>query len=206
MNRWSLGAALLALAAVSGCDRLLMPPERPVYFAQEEGLTLSYEDPGSHARLQVRVKEARPEGAGLRVIQTYSSLSGQFDARFLQRDGGLVLQAGGPAGLELLPEGFPDRVSRWEARGSFHWVVGRAAADLPGVRLADPAGAEGVWVESSRVDGTGPRERTFYLPGIGEAETRSWIGGRWVVINRLVARGFTDLPGASQAKPSGSNP
>ncbi len=206
MSRWSLGAALLVLVAGSGCDRLLLPAEPSVYSAREEGLTLVYEDPRSQARLQVRVKEVKPEGSGTRVTQTYSTLTGQMDAKFLLEDGGLLLQAGGPAGLRLLPEGFPDRVSRWEARDSFHWVVGRAAADLPGVRLADPAGAEGVWVESARLDGTGVRERTFYLPGIGEAETRVWLDGRWVVINRLVSRGFTDLPGASQAQPSGSNP
>jgi hypothetical protein len=96
----------------------------------------------------------------------------------------------------LLPEGFPDRVSRWETRRSYNWVVGRAAADLPGVVFGDTAAPVGVWVESFLLDGTGRRSRTFYLPDIGEAETQAWdpASGRWVITNRLVTRGFTDVP------------
>jgi len=198
--------ALLALALSPGCDRVLMPASHPVYAAWEEGLTLGYEDPSlepglrAQKRQQVRVKESRPLGAALAVTKTFTSLTGQFDAQVLQKDGGVALQ---PGGLTLLPEGFPERVPRWEARGSFHWVVGRASAQLPGVRLPDPD-AVGIWVESIAMDGSGGRTRTFYLPDIGEAETLTWIQGRWVVTNRLSSRGFTDVPGPAAGSPSGS--
>lgn len=197
--------ALLALALCPGCDRALMPAAHPVYAAWEEGLTLGYEDPSlepslrAQKRQQVRVKESRPQGSALAVTKTFTSLNGQFEAQVLQKDGGVTLQ---PGGLVLLPEGFPERVPRWEARGSFHWVVGRASAELPGVRLPDP-GAVGVWVESVALD-SGARVRTFYLPDIGEAETLTWIQGRWVVTNRLASRGFTDVPGKAAGNPSGS--
>jgi len=60
-------------------------------------------------------------------------------------------------------------------------------------------------VETCRLDGRGPRQRSFFLPGIGEAETREWLDGRWVVTNRLVSRGFTDAPAAGPTtQPSGS--
>ena len=209
-------AVLLLLGSASGCDRALRPAPARVYAAWEEGLTLGYEDPtlepGQRAqhRQQVRVKESRSTPAGLAVTKTFTTLTGQWDTHVLERDGGVFLQiepAGGAApqsggGIPLLPEGFPDRVARWVSRGAFHWVVGRACADLPGLSLPDPDRAVGVWVESSPLEG-GPRTRTFYLPDIGEAETLTWIQGRWVTTNILVTRGFTDLP-AVKHKPSGS--
>jgi hypothetical protein len=50
----------------------------------------------------------------------------------------------------------------------------------------------GVWVEASRKEGA--KRRTLYLQGLGEVETLEWRGGEWVAVNRLVGRGFTDLP------------
>jgi hypothetical protein len=202
-----LGAALLTLAFSTGCDRVLLPAAQPVYAAWEEGLTLGFEDPSLEPglriqkRQQVRVKEARPFGPATAVTKTFTSLTGQWDAQVLQKDGGVMLQAEHSPGILLLPEGFPDRVSRWEARGSFNWVVGRASVTLPGVRLANPGGAVGVWVESIQLD-SGARTRTLYLPDIGEAETLTWNQGRWVTTNILVTRGFTDVPG----KPAGTTP
>ena len=202
--------ALLALAFSTGCDRVLMPPAHPVYAAWEEGLTLGFEDPSLapelrvQRRQQVRVKEARSQSGGLAVTKTFTSMTGQFDTQVLQKDGGVTLQTD-RGGLVLLPEGFPDQVSRWEARGCFNWVVGRAAADLPGVKLPDGAGTVGVWVESLAL-GSGARSRTLFLPDIGEAETLIWNQGRWIVSNLLVTRGFTDIPRKPADNTSGSKP
>jgi hypothetical protein len=206
MIRRLSGAGLLLLAALTGCDRMLAPAQHRIYAPWEEGLTLVYEDPRSHERMQVRVKDSKPENGELAVTSTYSSLTSNLEARFRLKDGGVVLDAGGPGGLRLLPEGFPDSVGRWEARSRFFWVVGRATADLPGVRLPDPQAAEGVWVESCRPDGSGPRQRVLYLPDVGEAETLEWQGTQWVMTNRLVQRGFTDLPRTSQEPAAGSHP
>jgi hypothetical protein len=209
MKLISAAAALLLLVSAPGCDRFLVPPREQVYAAWEEGLTLGYEDPSLESglrqqrRQQVRVKEARPTAAGLAVTKTFSTLSGRWETRVLQKDGGVTLMSESAAGIRLLPEGFPDRVGRWESRGAYNWVVGRAWADLPGVRLAEPGQAVGVWVESTPVDAPGSRTRTLYLPDIGEAQTLTWIGGRWVTTNILVTRGFTDSP-APSAKTSGS--
>jgi hypothetical protein len=204
------GAVLLALACSTGCDRVLIPAAHPVYAAWEEGLTLGFEDPSLPSgprfqkRQQVRVKTSSPIGSALAVTKTFTSLSGQWDGQVLAKDGGVMLQSEHSAGTLLLPEGFPDRVSRWEARGSFNWVVGRACVTLPGVRLADPGGTVGVWVESLALD-TGARTRTLYLPDIGEAETLVWNQGRWVATNILVTRGFTDVPGPAAGTTSGSS-
>ena len=156
--------------------------------------------------MQVRVKQSRNENGELAVTSTYSTLSNNLEARFRIRDGGVVLDAGAAGGVRLLPEGFPDPTERWEARNRFYWVVGRATADLPGVKLPDDPSAEGVWVESCRADGLGPRQRVLYLPDVGEAETLDWQGGQWVLTNRLVQRGFTDLPRNPQEPAAGSNP
>ena len=199
------GAALLLLVLVPGCDRVWAPPAPAVYAPWEEGLTLGFEAPGSRQRLSVRVKEAKP-AAGLAVTETFSSAGGILEAHLLQKAGGVLLDPDGGR-IQLLPEGFPDRVDRWESRRSYNWVVGRATADLPGVVFGDPSARVGVWVESVLLDGTGRRSRTFYLPDIGEAETQAWDpgSGRWAITNRLVTRGFTDVPATAAATASGSH-
>jgi hypothetical protein len=94
--------------------------------------------------------------------------------------------------LEILPEGFPEKVSRWESpEGSFR-VIGYAHLESPGLKLPSDYDATGVWVEADIVNGE--RRRSLYLPDIGEAERRVWRGGRWEPALRLVARSFTDLP------------
>jgi len=207
-----LAAALLALASASGCDRVLLPERRVVYAAWEEGLTLGFEDPSLdpgqrlQKRQQVRVKRAEPAAGGLAVTKTFTSMSGQWETQVLQKDGGVLLQTEHGGGILLLPEGFPDRVERWESRGSFNWVVGRATVSLPGVRTEDPGGPVGVWVESAGLDGAGTRTRTLYLPNIGEAQTMTWAQGRWVTTNLLVSRGFTDVPGKAAGSTPGSKP
>jgi hypothetical protein len=208
MNLAPLGAALLVLASVS-CDRVLLPSRQPVYAAWEEGLTLGFEDPSLapgprfQKRQQVRVKKSEPAGGGLAVTKTFTSMTGQWDTHVLQKNGGVLMQTDRPGAILLLPEGFPDRVGRWETRGSFNWVVGRATVSLPGVPTEDPGGLVGVWVESVGLD-TGARTRTLYLPNIGEAQTMTWTQGRWVTTNLLVTRGFTDVPGKAAGTTSGS--
>jgi hypothetical protein len=199
-------AAMLALACSPGCDRALMPVEHLVYAGWEEGLTLGYEDPTLPPaqrlgkRQQVRVKAVGAAGTALAVTRTFSSLTGQMDLQFLQRNGGVALASG----AVLLPEGFPDRVERWEAHGVYNWVVGRAEADLPGVRLPETSRV-GVWVESVALD-SGARVRTLFLPDIGEAETLTWSRGRWNATNRLVTRGFTEVPAKAADSKAGSPP
>jgi hypothetical protein len=130
-------------------------------------------------------------------------MGGQWDAQVLQKAGGVLLKTDAAGGILLLPEGFPDRVGRWESRGRFNWVVGRASVDLPAIHGLEPGGLVGVWVESAALDGSA-RSRTLYLPDIGEAETLTWIQGRWVTTNLLVSRGFTDVPGPSTGLTPGS--
>lgn len=204
--RLAFTGAMLALVFAPGCDTAFRPAEHPVYSAWEEGLTLGYEDPTlppaqrMEKRQQVRVKQTRASGQALSVTKTFSSLTGQWDLQVVQEDGGVALASG----AVLLPAGFPDRVERWETRGTFNWVVGRADVELPGVKLPETSRA-GVWVESIPME-SGARTRTLFLPNIGEAETLTWSQGRWVATNRLVSRGFTDVPAAAANSHPGSTP
>jgi hypothetical protein len=50
----------------------------------------------------------------------------------------------------------------------------------------------GVWVEAQPA--RGPLRRTLYLPDLGEVESLELRDGAWIAVNRLVGRGFTDLP------------
>ncbi|MDP2875598.1 MAG: hypothetical protein Q8O00_05385, partial [Holophaga sp.] len=191
----SLGLLLLG----TGCRWVEPLKRQKVYTAHEAGLTLIYENPQlesqarMNARLQVRVEAARDGEAGTAVKMTYTSLQGEMSALFFQKNGGISLsQDGRTPGLMILPEGFPDRVSRWESNGTITRVLGRAAADLHGLKLPESADRVGVWTES--VSPKGQRQRSFLLPDIGEVETLIWRDGAWVSVNRLVSRGFTDLP------------
>ena len=203
MKLLPVAAALGALILATGCDQCLMPQPQEVYAPMEEGLTLGYENPSfpHHLRLserfQVRVKEAKDVPAGRLITATTTTMGGASEVTFIQKDGGLTLGTD-PAGRNrILPKGFPDRVSRWEDRGVFHYVIGRASVSFPGVRLPEPGNALGVWVESFPVHGLGPHRRTFYVPGIGEAEILVFKEGQWQSVFRLVSRGFSDLPVAS---------
>jgi len=208
----ALAAAFLLLLA-PGCGRFSTPQAHRVYAAWEEGLTLGYEDPsqadaGQRARnrLMVRVKTCQPGANGSTVILSFTALTGQSEVHELQKGGGVRLLTDTPGGIVLLPEGFPERVSRWESRGVFNWVVGRAMVQLPGLHFATPADATGVWVESFSTSDPTNRSRTLYLPDLGEAETLSWDQAhwRWVATNRLVTRGFTDVP--APAAPAAASP
>jgi hypothetical protein len=170
----------------------------PVYGPWEEGLTLVFEDPSqlqpqrSADRLQVRVARSTMQpGAPTLVQLDLANTRGQMSLRLRHQDGGIALVGeDGRVLAQTLPAGFPD-VPGWTDRGTEFRVVGRAtwegAAILPAT--SDPIG---VWVEARPEHGL--RRRTLYLPDLGEVETTEERGGSWVSVNRLVARGFTDLP------------
>lgn len=200
MRKRYLPGLLLLLAGGLGCDGLLMPERPAVYAAWEEGLTLGFENPSAigpareQSRFQVRVKHSRPTGQGVAVVQTHGTFTSQDDLTLLLTNGGEYLGTEAKPGACVLPEGFPDRVSRWTARGTFFQVVGRGSFQLPGKLLKEQAQVVGVWVESQSADPASMRVRNLYLPDIGLAETQVQEQGRWICVFRLVSRGFTDAP------------
>ena len=174
-------------------------PASPVVFGPwEEGLTLVYEDPSqpqprrSENRLQVRVAHSTMgPGAPSLVQLDLTTTRGQRSVLVRHQDGGIdLVEESGRILARLLPAQFPD-ISQWVDQDAECRVIGRAtwegAALLP--TTSDPVG---VWVESRSPQGL--RRRTLYLPNLGEVESREERDGSWVVVNRLVARGFTDLP------------
>lgn len=181
---------LLALACA--------PTEPAVYGPHEVGLTLIYENPSlpeahrPEQRQQLRVEASKEVDGGVMVRRSYSSLSSPpMDLVVFHRDGGMALvRPDGGARLQVLPEGFPDRVRTWELQGTRHRVLGHAEARLPMV-LA-PEQRLGVWVES--IPAKGPRTRVLYLPGLGEVESLVQEGRGWICVNRLVSKGHTDAP------------
>ncbi len=199
--RGHLIATCLSLLVLLACEA--RPSQAQVYGPWEEGLTLAYEDPSLPAaeqrshRLQVRVAKAHlGPGEPSQVQLDFASASGQFALQVRHRKGGVaLLAADGTPLAQPLPEGFP-QVSPWEDRGTTCRVVGRGTWE--GASLLPPgAPAVGVWVEAS--PSAGPRRRTLYLPNLGEVESREERSGTWIVVNRLVARGFTDLPAIKPA-------
>ena len=170
----------------------------PVFGPWEEGLTLIFEDPSqpqpqrSADRLQVRVARATMQPGAPSLVQLdLANTRGQMSLHLRYTDGGIALVGeDGRVMAQTLPPGFPT-VPGWTDRGTEFRVVGRAtwegAAILPAT--ADPIG---VWVEARPEHGL--RRRTLYLPNLGEVESTEERDGTWVIVNRLVARGFTDLP------------
>jgi len=192
-------ACMGTLLLSTGCRWLGVIPQEKIYGAHEAGLTLHYENPQlapaarANERIQVRVAAAKetPTGRAVRII--YSSLHGELSVLYLQKDGGtFISQDGSTPGTMVYPAGFPDRVTHWTVRETKFRVLGRAAMNLPGLKLPDTADTVGVWVESESPKGQ--RQRAFLLPDIGEAETLVWREGAWVCTSRLVSRGFTDVP------------
>lgn len=171
-----------------------------VYGPWEEGLTLAFEDPSqsqperSSDRLQVRVARSSIAPGSPRVVQLdLTSLRSHMSLLVRHQDGGIALLGDdGQVMAQTLPPGFP-ATTAWDDRGVHYRVLGRAtwegAALLPAT--SDPVG---VWVEAQPPKG--PRRRTLYLPNLGEVESLEERDGGWVTINRLVARGFVDLPPA----------
>lgn len=200
MKTRALVLPLLALGLL-GCG--MVPPEPPrSYVPIEEGLTLQYEDPSHpskdpfHDRVQVRVAASRLENGVRKLLLTTTSHQGQTQVYYLERDGGFFRPQGEQGATALFPEGFPHRVQRWESQGMHFRLLGHAMVSIPGLSLPPDQDRLGVWVEAS--DDSGPIRRTYYLPGIGEAESYRRDQDRWVCVNRLVARGFTDAPALKQ--------
>ncbi|WP_291270982.1 hypothetical protein [Geothrix sp.] len=170
----------------------------PVYAPWEEGLTLAFEDPSlpqpqrSQDRLQVRVARSSVSPGAPRLVQLdLTSLRGQLSFVARHQDGGITLLGeDGRALAQTLPPGFP-QTAAWEDRGTQFRVIGRAAWDGAAI-LPATAATVGVWVEARPLQG--PRHRTLYLPNLGEVESQEERAGTWVTVNRLVARGFVDLP------------
>ena len=198
--RLLLPAAAAVLLGVSlGCDRTIHGLRKTAYVPTEAGLTLIYENPQAQAsdqmqaRLQARVTSSREELGGTVIRMSYTGLQGQLDNLCLSRDGGwAMISENGKSRLQILPVGFPDRVSQWTIGETSARVIGRGTVELPGLRLPADFDRVGVWVEFRSPNGN--RRRTFFLPRIGEAETLVNQGGRWICTNRLVSRGFTDAP------------
>jgi hypothetical protein len=189
---WLVPIVLLACLA---CQPRTAPP---VYGPWEEGLTLAYEDPSlpqsqrSENRLQVRVaRSAIAPGPPNLVQLDFTSLRGRMSVLVKHQDGGIdLVDESSHILAHSLPTHFPD-ITQWTDRGIEFHVIGRAtwdgAAILPAT--SDPVG---IWVEARPAQG--PRRRALYLPNLGEVESCEERDGAWVTMNRLVARGFTDLP------------
>jgi hypothetical protein len=190
---------LSIVVVLTGCDRQVPPA---IYAPHEVGLTLAYEDPQlpSHLRReqrrQVRVNRATPAPTGsLRVECAVSTLRGEESGTFLLEDGAVIQESpASPLLGDLLPKGFPDRNQAWSALGRRYKVLGRAMAVGLEVRLPEGFNRLGVWVESAPEEGGDPTTRTFFLPDLGRVETQEFRNGRWVCVNKLVDRGFTDAP------------
>jgi hypothetical protein len=188
----------LAPAALLACLACQPSASPVVYGPWEEGLTLAYEDPSqpqprqSEDRLQVRVaRSTMGPGAPSLVQLDLTTLRGRMSVLVQYQDGGIdLVEESGHILARTLPAHFPD-VTQWMDHDTEYRVIGRAtwegASILP--TTSDPVG---VWVESRSPQGL--RRRALYLPNLGEVEVREERGSSWVVVNRLVARGFTDLP------------
>lgn len=192
--------ALPLLASAALLFALACQPQgaAPVYAPWEEGLTLAFEDPSlpqprrSQERLQVRVARSSVRPGAPRLVQLdMTSLRGQLSLTLRQQDGGIALLGEDAHVLaQTLPPGFPETAT-WADRGTQFRVIGRAAW-AGAALLPSTAAAVGVWVEARPPQG--PRRRTLYLPNLGEVETQEERDGAWVPVNRLVDRGFVDLP------------
>lgn len=194
-HRVLAGAAMAILGLAAGCQP---QAARALFGPWEEGLTLAFEDPSqpqpqrSADRLQLRVARATLNPGTDPLIQLdLASARGQMSVLLRHQNGGIALVAeDGRVLSQTLPQGFPNTAS-WTDRGTEFRIVGRAtwegAAILPAT--SDPVG---IWVEARPQ--SGPRGRTLYLPNLGEVESHEERDGAWVPVNRLVARGFTDIP------------
>jgi hypothetical protein len=169
-----------------------------VYGPWYEGLTLVFEDPSlphpqrEAERMQVRVARSTlaPGAPGL-VQLDLTSLQGQTTMWARHHQGGIDwVDEHGQVLSVALPVHFPE-IPAWVDHGIQFQVIGRAAwegaAILPAT--SDPIG---IWVEARSPQDR--RLRVLYLPNLGAVESREERNGTWVVVHRLVARGFTDLP------------
>nr|WP_320131405.1 hypothetical protein [uncultured Holophaga sp.] len=193
MRYWLLSG--LFLAGLLGCE----PQPRGVCNGPAEaGLVLGYENPSlpeaqrAQDRLQVRVDATQVVEGGLDVQASLSSLRGQAPQRFFLRKGGLAVWDGKSIQRVLLPEGFP-AVRSWTAGGAECRVIGRAIVPK-GIPLPPDSNRIGTWVEISDPGRPGSRSRSLFVPGVGLVETCILREGRWVTVQQLCSRMFTEVP------------
>jgi hypothetical protein len=174
-----------------------------VFEPWEVGRTLIFENPSIsdappervrfNRRIQKQVVRSTEDGSGLRVDTTYTTFQGQQGINLLLKDGSVSLIDAQGKRFPILPEGFPDRTSSWQA-GTYRMRVlgrgrwGRQAPVLPATRPP-----EGVWVEGEPIL-AGPKVRILYIPDFGEVEQLEWRNGKWVTTNLMVAWTFQDVP------------
>jgi len=176
------------------------------YAAWEEGLTLGFEVPGLQgsereaSRLQKQVTRTEYEGQDRRVEINYTSLQGHMAIQQLIRRGGVYLIDSQGRPQTLLPEAFPDGAASWETATHRFTLLGRARWEQDKPVFPDTQSREGAWIEGAPLRPGGTRIRAFLLPGMGEVESRELREGRWVVTNRLVSRGFSEIPRPREAK------
>jgi hypothetical protein len=195
MRRSQLVLVPIALLAGLACQPRVASP---VYGPWEEGLTLVYEDPSlpypqrEAERMQVRVARSTlaPGAPGL-VQLDLTSLKDQTTTWVKHHEGGIDrVDESGQVQSVILPVHFPE-VPAWVDHGIQFQVIGRAAWEGAAI-LPATSDAIGIWVEARSPQDR--RLRVLYLPNLGAVESRVERSGTWVVVQRLVARGFTDLP------------
>jgi hypothetical protein len=187
----------MPLALAVGCA--IQPEREVIYSPTEPGLTLVFENPSieSQNRTQLRVANANKTDEGLEVDISVDTLQGSGAMKLqCMQDGGVFIVGSDDKRATVLPPGFPDKTQAWQSDGISYSVIGRARADLEEVKLQDPVG---IWVEAAPVSAQSlnsgvSRARIFFLPGVGEAETKELREGKWITVNRLIGRGFSDLP------------
>ena len=195
MHKIIVGISIVILILLGCSHQKHTSCQQPIYAAWENGLTLSFEsiDPFKHgyhinSRHTTRVSKSLQTQSGLFVIKTFCSPVEYKKIKMICHNGGVLIQNNNSLDQTvLLPDGFPNKVSRWQSNGLFNRVIGRAVVSLSGNNI------EGIWVESIPIN-SGCRIRTLYVHNIGEFQTIIWDANKnsWLPIMRLSDRTFTD--------------
>lgn len=173
-----------------------------IYSPSKAGLLLQFEgfevDSGlpSQNRLQLWVKETRQTPEGLEVECAATTYRGTGDVVSLcHLDGAVYVVLPDGNKTMVLPPGFPDKTASWQSEGINYHIIGRAKANISGVRPPDHIG---VWVEAVPISNQASvlgfdKARFLFLPGIGEAQTVVFWNGKWATINRLVGCDYANV-------------
>jgi len=196
VKSWAVpGFVLLSLIA---CDRPQAPRNAQVFGPSEAGLVLGYENPNLpeaerlNERVQLRVDATNAVEGGLDIQATLSSLHSQVPQRLFLRRGGVAVWDGKMIIQTMLPEGFP-QVQAWEGKETVSRQVGRAQAEA-GIPLPPGSDRIGYWVETQDKAQPDVKIRCLFVADIGLVETRIWKDGKWIQVQRLASRMFTDTP------------
>jgi len=188
-------AVILPLAITTACFR---QAERQIFYSPTQtGLTLVFENPSyAQESVQLSVNNAKQTSDGLEVSCSVTSLKGTVNTNFLCReDGGVYSISSDGTKTIIVPPGFPNKTDSWQADGISYRVIGRAKHDIPAVALKESIG---VWVEAIPVsqqpqNSGNQKAHIFFLPGLGQAETKVLRRETWVTVNRLVQMGNTEV-------------